>query len=415
MKTLYKYRNGIAGMSIGIGLALSATYAAAFQNEVTVRIGSTEPLTGVAAVLGQPNYIGKLIAVDEINAAGGIMIDGERVMIELISEDDQAKPDQGIAIFRKLEGSDRVLAISGTQYSRVTESMWGLLQKNLDDPSDNGLRVPSISFLSMKAGVASISPWAFRNAGKECDQHEQLMALMEEHKGGGSWDSVVVGLESNEAHSVAAWRACYDRSLQSRDLEPSEFVEWFESDTDYSVQIRRMRRADPDLFILSSHYQANVGAMLEMARQGVRPEYIMGHIGSDAVEMIDLGGEAVEGVVFPSTAFFRNPGVQDLYEEYKARTGEWYMPAFTYLGYEGIYILKWAIENAGIKNLPETLEEDRRKVRDQLASMENWVNPIGLELTVEETGDITREYVYVQIKDGDFKLWWHPERGFIEH
>lgn len=403
----------LLGVTMGLAVALSVSSAQAFQDEGTIRIGSTEPLTGVAAVLGQPNYIGKLIAVDEINAAGGITIDGKKVKIRLISEDDQAKPDQGIAIFRKLEGSDKVIAITGTQYSRVSESMWGLLQKKLDDPADKGLQVPSMSFLSMKAGVASISPWAFRNAGKECDQHEELMQLMEK-KHGGKFERVVGALESNEAHSVAAWRACYLKSLEKRGQTPKEFVEWFESDADFSVQVRRMRRAKPDLFILSSHYQANVGAMLEMARQGVKPKAMMGHIGADAVEMIELGGKAVEGVVFPSTAFFRNPGVKSLYDEYKKRTGEWYMPAFTYLGYEGIYIMKWAIENAGIKNRPETLAADRRKVRDQLASMKDWTNPLGLKLTVEPTGDIAREYVYVQIRDGDFKLWWHPGKGFID-
>ena len=129
--------------------------------------------------------------------------------------------------------------------------------------------------------------------------------------------------------------------------------------------------------------------------------------------MIDLGGEAVEGIVFPSTAFFADPSVQTLRDEYTKRTGEWYMPAFTYLGYEGMYLMKWVIENAGIRNTPETLAEDRRKVRDTLAGLTEWVNPMGLELTMGPTGDISREYVYVTIKDGTFKLWWHPEKGYL--
>ena len=235
-----------------------------------------------------------------------------------------------------------------------------------------------MSFMSMKAGVASISPWAFRNAGVECDQHEELMQLVEKANGG-SFTNVVGALESNEAHSAAAWRVCYQGSLKKRDQTAKAYVEWFEQDTDYSVQVRRIRRAKPDLFILSSHYQANVGAMLEMARQGVKPKYMISHIGADAVEMLDLGGKAVEGVIFPSTAYFRDPGVESLYEKYKERTGEWYMPAFTYLAYEGMYIMKWAIESAGVKTLPETLAEDRRKIRDQLASMDKLGQPPGSE------------------------------------
>ena len=230
---------------------------------------------------------------------------------------------------------------------------------------------------------------------------------------GTEFKNVVGALESNEAHSAAAWRVCYKGSLEKRNWQIKEYVEWFEQDTDFSVQVRRIRRAKPDLFVLSSHYQANVGAMLEMARQGVKPNYMISHIGADAVEMIDLGGEAVENIVFPSTAFYADPNVKSLLEEYTKRTGEWYMPAFTYLGYEGMYLMKWAIENSGIKNTQETLPEDRRKVRDTLANLTDWTNPMGLKLTMGPTGDIARSYVYVIIKDGTFKLWWHPDEGYI--
>ena len=125
-------------MAVAGVVAMAALPAGAFQDEGTVRIGSTEPLTGPGAVYGQPNIVGKFIAVDEINAAGGIMIDGKKVKIDLISEDDQAKPDQGVTIFRKLEGKDQALAITGTIYSRVSETMWGLLQKKLDDAGRDG-------------------------------------------------------------------------------------------------------------------------------------------------------------------------------------------------------------------------------------------------------------------------------------
>ena len=91
------------------------------------------------------------------------------------------------------------------------------------------------------------------------------------------------------------------------------------------------------------------------------------------------------------------------------------MPAFTYLGYEGMYLMKWAIENSGIKNTQETLTEDRRKVRDTLANLKDWTNPMGLKLTMGPTGDITRSYVYVIIKDGTFFKFVLPsENRFCE-
>lgn len=392
---------------------LGSGAAAAFQEDGYLVIGSVEPLSGIGTALGAPNYNGKQIAVDEINAGGGLLIDGKKIKIKLISYDDQTKPEQGVPLFRKLAESDKALVITGSQYSRVTESMWGLLQKKLDDPNDPGLRVPSMSFLSMKAGLTSISPWAFRNAGNEPEQHETTMKLMEEKFG--PFKKYSGAVEANEGHSVAAWKAAYMPAMKRRGVEPAEYVEWFETDRDFSVQIRKLKRAQTDFFILSSHFQANVGALLEAQRQGFKPKMTISHIGADAIEMIDLGKKAVEGIVFPAAIHMAipEPKVQWLVNEYKKRTGERYMPQFVGLGYEGIMIVKMAIERAGIKNRPDTLDEDRRKVRDQLAQVKNYKSFAGMTLNIDETGEIHRPTYLVRIVDGQFKLYWTPEKQFL--
>lgn len=395
----------------GLCLVAVAAVAYAFQEEGTVLIGSSEPLTGVGAVLGAPTYIGKLIAVDEINAKGGVLIDGKRVKMKLVSEDDQAKPDQGVAVFRKLAEKDRVLIVTGTTYSRVTESQWGLLQKKLDDPNDKGLQVPAFSFLSMKVGLTAISPWAFRNAGDEPDQHELALSLVE--KRFGPMKRVAGALESNEPHSVSAWLNAYRPALERRGIKPVAYVEWFEQDTDFSVQVRKLKRANPELFIMSSHYQANVGSMLEAARQGWKPRVVLSHLGSDAIEMIEMGGRTVEAIIFPSTMPYALPDLQPLFREYKRRTGEDYAPAMTGLAYEGIYMVKWAIENSGIKNRPETLQQDRRKLRDTLARLKDWKSPAGMTISFDAMREIKRPYYMVQIRDGKFQVWWDPAKGYV--
>ncbi len=384
---------------------------AAKQFDGQIVIGSIEPLTGIGAALGAPNVYGKLIAIDEINATGGIKVDGKHYQIKLISEDDQTSPDQGVPLFRKLAEKDKCLFITGTQYSRVTESMWGLLQKKLDDKNDPGLQVPSMSFLSMKAGVAAISPWAFRNAGSEPEQHETTLKVVEGKYG--PFQKYGGAVEANEAHSVAAWRAAYLPALKRRNIEPAAYVEWYETDRDFSVQIRKLKRANIDLFILSSHFQANVGALLEAKRQGFKPKRIVSHIGSDAIEMVQLGGDAVDGIVFPAAVHQAMPPVKALADEYKRRSKDKYMPQFTGLGYEGMYIVKHAIENAGIKNRPETLAEDRRKVRDVLAGLKNYKSFAGMTLNMDQHGDIVRPTFLVKIDKGDFRLWWDPVTGFL--
>lgn len=406
-------RPGYLRLCLLAAAATISTSAMAFQEDGTITICSIEPLTGVGTALGAPNYIGKKIAVDEINAGGGLTIAGKKVKLVLVSEDDQTKPEQGVPLFRKCADSAKALVITGSQYSRVTESMWGLLQKKLDDTADPGLQVPSISFLSMKAGITGVSQWAFRNAGSEPDQHELTVSLME--KRFGPFKSYSGAVEANEAHSVAAWRAAYTPLLERRKLKPAEYVEWFETDRDFSVQIRKLKRAETDFLILSSHFQANVGAMLEAQRQGFKPRMVVSHIGADAVEMVDLGKKSTEGIVFPAAIHMALPApkVQWLAEEYKKRTKEKYMPQFAGLGYEGIMLVKEAIERAGIANKPETLAQDRRKVRDQLAAIKDYKSFAGMTLNMNANRDIERPTYLVRIVEGDFKLFWTPEKGFL--
>jgi len=392
---------------------LAAAPAFAFQDDGTLVLCSIEPLSGVGTALGAPNHIGKQIAVDEINAAGGVTVGGRKMKLVLVSEDDQTKPEQGVPLFRKCADSARALVITGSQYSRVTESMWGLLQKKLDDANDPGLQVPSISFLSMKAGITGVSQWAFRNAGSEPDQHELTVSLLEKRYG--PFKHYAGAVEANEAHSVAAWRAAYTPLLQRRNVQPAEYVEWYETDRDFSVQIRKLKRADTDFLILSSHFQANVGAMLEAQRQGFKPKITVSHIGADAVEMVDLGKKATEGIVFPAAIHMAlpEPKVKWLADEYRKRTKEKYMPQFAGLGYEGIMIVKDAIERAGIANRPETLAQDRRKVRDQLAAVKDYKSFAGMTLNMNANRDIERPTYLVRITDGDFKLFWTPDKGFL--
>jgi ABC-type branched-subunit amino acid transport system substrate-binding protein len=328
MKRIGSTANVLACTLVGTLVAATTPVAHAFQSEGMIIICSIEPLSGVGTALGAPNYIGKQIAIDEINELGGVEIDGKKVKLRLISEDDQTKPEQGVPLFRKCAESDSALVRTGSQYSRVTESMWGLLQKKLHDPKDVGLQVPSMSFLSMKAGITSVSPWAFRNAGNEPQQHELAIKLMEEKFG--PFKNYGGAVEANEAHSVAAWQAAYLPAPERRHIKPAEYVEWYETDRDFSVQIRKLKRADVDFFILSSHFQANVGAMLEARRQGYKPKMIVSHIGADAVEMVDLGKQSTEGIVFPTAVHmaFPEPKVQWLAEQYKKRTKEKYMPQF---------------------------------------------------------------------------------------
>ena len=84
-----------------IPLALAAVACAAQGADTVVRIGSAAPLSGPSAHLGKDTENGARMAVDDLNAQG-FTIDGKKVRLVLVAEDDGGDPKQGTAVAQKL-------------------------------------------------------------------------------------------------------------------------------------------------------------------------------------------------------------------------------------------------------------------------------------------------------------------------
>ena len=99
-------------------LALLAVGGSASAQDAVVKIGHVGPLTGAIAHLGKDNENGARLAVEEINKAG-LMIDGKKITLELVGEDDAGDPKTGTAVAQKLVDS-KVVAVVGHLNSGVS-------------------------------------------------------------------------------------------------------------------------------------------------------------------------------------------------------------------------------------------------------------------------------------------------------
>jgi branched-chain amino acid transport system substrate-binding protein len=102
-------KGGVFALALAIAVGLAGCGK---KEEGVVKIGHAGPLTGSIAHLGKDNENGVRMALDEANAAG-IEIGGNKVQLELLSEDDQADPKQGTIVAQKLVDA-RSWASSGT-------------------------------------------------------------------------------------------------------------------------------------------------------------------------------------------------------------------------------------------------------------------------------------------------------------
>src|SRR5437870_2471616 len=127
-------------------LAVS-TVAALGADEIPV--GEFASLTGGSASFGQSSHKGTALAIDEINAAGGLL--GKKV--KLITEDDQSVAGQPATIARKLISQDKIVALLGEVASSKSLEAAPICQQN---------KVPMISPASTNPKVTEVGDFIFR-------------------------------------------------------------------------------------------------------------------------------------------------------------------------------------------------------------------------------------------------------------
>src|SRR5262245_63377150 len=119
-----KRRIGVVLGSLVTSLALAAcggssTGSSTTSGPSTFKIGVITSLTGPAAAFGQAHKNGYTIALDELNARGGVL--GKK--IELVYYDDRSKPDQAVQGVNKLVDQDHVPIILGAYSSENTRAI----------------------------------------------------------------------------------------------------------------------------------------------------------------------------------------------------------------------------------------------------------------------------------------------------
>jgi branched-chain amino acid transport system substrate-binding protein len=119
-----------------VWLALMAASSAIIaQDEIVV--GEYASLTGGSASFGQSSHKGTALAIDEINAAGGVL--GKK--LKLVTEDDQSQAGQPATIVRKLVSQDKAVAVLGEVASSKSLEAAPICQQN-KIPMISGLHQP---------------------------------------------------------------------------------------------------------------------------------------------------------------------------------------------------------------------------------------------------------------------------------
>src|SRR5215469_6296697 len=230
----------------------------------TIKIAGYGALTCPVKSFGINSRAAQQAIAETINRNGGVRLaDGAVANIEVSYSDDACNPDQAIALIRRIEQSSALVAI-GPSCSSVAEPLFAALEHRVDDPTDNGIRMPIITDGATKANLARISEWAFRNVADEQATYRTLWVWVRQHHP--DFKTVFGGEEGDFAHSHSTWQNIIRQTALDAGLTVSGETKWSITDTQFGLAVANMKRSEPDVVVLSSHPTTTCGVLNEMKR-----------------------------------------------------------------------------------------------------------------------------------------------------
>jgi branched-chain amino acid transport system substrate-binding protein len=396
-----------------IALAVAAAFAtslgfsaSALAQEKTVTIAGFGAKSGVLRLFGVNSDAAIQAAVEEVNKAGGVKLaDGSKAkMVYSDFLDDRCNAEEGIAVVRRLVGTATLIAI-GPTCSNVAEPLYGILQKKVDDPKDTGLQFPILTDVAIKGGLARISEWSFRNVPSEFTMYSSLFYwLKTKHP---EMKTVYGGVEDDFAHSRASWHAVMkDRSAANGYTVLGE-SKWLLNDTNFSTQVREIKKANPDILSIAAHPFTTCGLLKEMQRQGVKPKLIVGLTSTSSLETMQGCPKQAEGMIIP-TSFAPVGKEATAAAQLTAKKGG-AADLHSMAAWENVFIIKEVMEKAGISGNKDaaSVQADRRKIRDQLAATKTTKGLLGITKRTEDR-EADKPYLFVHAKGGNWAVLHNP-------
>lgn len=341
-------------------------------------IGEFASLTGKEATFGQSSHEGTVLAVEEINAAGGVL--GKKV--KLIHEDNGSKPGESANAVNKLIAKDGVVAVLGeVASSRSLEAA----------PICQSAKIPQISPSSTNPKVTETGDYIFRVCFIDPFQGT-VMANFARNTLKAERVAIFTDVKSDYSKGLA--RFFKEGFLKSGGQIVAE-LDYNGGDKDFKGQLTAIKAANPDGVFVPGYY-TDAALICIQAKQVGLTVPLFGGDGWESAKLMEIGKEAVEGNYF-STHYTPEAGgekAKAFVEAYKRKYDGRLPDAMAALGYDSAMILFDAITRAG--------GTDGEQIRAALATTKDFHAVTG-KITINAQRDADKAAVILQVKDGAFK------------
>jgi len=331
-------------------------------------------LTGPIALYGKWAVDGVTMAVEDVNAKGGI--NGRK--LRLVVEDGQSVPQAGVSAFQKLLSVYHpAVIIIATNTSTVMACA----------PIANERQVVLFTPIASGPNVTQAGDFVFRNRVSGYYEASEMARVAAERF---RLKRVALAVINNEAGP--GYIEAFRRVFQSKGGTVAVSVLLDPGKTDYRTQVLRVRESNPDgVFLALTVKEAAI--FIKQSREiGFRPKWLsMTTIQSD--ELFKIAGEAVEGLVFVAEGGDEtNQKYREFAARYEKRFGS--MPSMNAMnGYDAVHLLAPLIAKTN---------GDGKTIRDALYRTRDYQG-VGGVLSFDENGDAYKPLTLMVARAGRFQ------------
>ena len=367
----------------------------------SIVIGSTLPLTGTESKTGGRYQQGYELAVEQINAAGGIDVDGKKVKVELKLLDDTSDQAKAVNLAQRLITSDKVDFFLGTYSTSLVEAQSTVAEQNQIPYVNGGGAATSIYAKGYKWIFGTLAP-VENLATTEMewiDEQQKAGKLPKPAKVAVVWENTSHGKDFRKGISEFA-----EKSGNYQVVVDESFAL---DGKDFSAVLNKVQAADVDLFMVDAHLPDFITMHRQYLSSGMCNAVVTyGARGTEADAEKALGQDGTNYILSAVwwNAQLGNQGLnQKFVDAFKAKYGaapEW----FQAVSYSAAQALFTAIHNA--KSV------DKTKVRDALSSLEmDSILPGGkLSFPADKGGQASYPFVVQQnLPDGTSPIVYPAE------
>jgi branched-chain amino acid transport system substrate-binding protein len=359
-----------------------------------LKIGYLGATTGPFAALAKRNAIAVEVAVDDINAHGGV--NGKKLSFETF--DTGGKPDQAVIGVTHFGEDTAALAVVGP---------YSTSECRVAFPAGERLGIPEMSMASSAPKVAAPFTYAFRNTTDESYTFERLFRTIKA-KGYAS-GSASIAYATDDAVSQSLGTQVLPDVIKQAGIPLEQTVSLRVAAFDLAPQVSQLMEKPTDLVAVGTPPEPMIKLSAELRRQGYKGRLLGGSSMADA-ELPARMGTNGEGTIITSTFFsgLDDQRTREFVAKFQAKLKEKGEPIvepnqFDAASYDIVSMYAHAMQQARVTGEADKRAAERTAIRDQIRKLANFPALVG-PLSINADGDAVKVVYVLEAKSGKWVL-----------